>query len=144
EEKARSMDTKVNLFCQDMSEFNSPELMDSILCFCDSLNYLTVPHEVSQTFAQVYQALKPGGVFIFDVHSLYKIKEVFENQSFNWVEENLVYVWDCQAEEHNQVSHYLTFFAKEGQLYRRFDESHFQRGYSQDQLQCWLRETGFS
>jgi len=143
QDKAQQAGLRLSLYQQDMREFISPEPMDSIVCFCDSLNYVTESEGIVQTFEQVYQALKAGGVFLFDVHSLYKIKEVFADQSFNWTGEDLAYLWDCQSEEDDQVSHYLTFFIKEGPLYRRFDESHLQRGYGTEQIKNWLEKIGF-
>lgn len=143
QDKAQQAGLRLNLFQQDMREFISPEEMDSIVCFCDSLNYITEPDGIVQTFERVYHALKAGGVFLFDVHSLYKIKEVFADQSFNWVEEDLAYMWNCQSEEEEQVSHFLTFFIKEGKTYRRFDESHLQRGYTVEQITSWLDKIGF-
>ncbi|WP_245983420.1 class I SAM-dependent DNA methyltransferase [Ammoniphilus oxalaticus] len=144
EEKGRGEGVRLQLYQQDMVELRSPEPMDSIICFCDSLNYITDPQAVFQTFEGVYRSLKPGGVFLFDVHSLYKIKDLFADQSFHWIEDDLVYVWDCQAEEENLVTHFLTFFAREGELYRRFEETHLQRGYSEQQLRTWLEEVGFA
>lgn len=144
EEKARNVGASIRLYCQDMTEFESPELMDSIVCFCDSLNYLTETAAVTRTFECVYRALRPGGVFLFDVHSLFKIRESFGNESFHWIEEDLVYVWDCQLDEHDVVEHFLTFFIrKEGALYERFEEAHVQRGYSERQLRDWLTDAGF-
>lgn len=144
EQKARSAGARVRLYRQDMSRFQAPERMDCVVCFCDSLNYLTDPRDVEQTFASVYRALRPGGIFLFDVHSLYKIREIFGNETFHWVDDDLVYIWDCQLEESDEIYHFLTFFAKEDDgLYRRFEETHVQRGYSAQQLQTWLVDAGF-
>lgn len=143
QDKAQQEGLSLNLYHQDMRELVSSELMDSIVCFCDSLNYVTDPRGIYQTFEQVYRYLRPGGVFLFDVHSVYKIREVFGDRSFNWTEEDIAYLWDCEYEGEDQVSHFLTFFIKEGELYRKFEEVHVQRGYSMSQLMSWLEKVGF-
>lgn len=143
QEKAQEKGLKLNLYQQDMREFVSPEPVDSIVCFCDSLNYITSAAGVKQTFDQVYQALKPGGVFLFDVHSLYKIREVFGDHTFTLTEDGISYIWECECDGEDSVMHDLTIFVQEGPLYRRFDEVHVQRGYALEDLLHWLENSGF-
>jgi hypothetical protein len=93
----------------------------------------------------VYHALKPGGLFIFDVHTPFKIKEIFGNEVFIETDEKVSYIWECEyREEREEVVHSLTFFVQTGEeLYQRYEECHHQRAYSLSGLQCWLEEAGF-
>lgn len=143
QEKAQEKGLKLDLYQQDMREFISPEPVDSIVCFCDSLNYITSSAGVRQTFDQVYRALKPGGVFLFDVHSLYKIREVFGDHTFTLAEDEISYIWECECDGEDSVVHDLTIFVQEGHLYRRYDELHVQRGYAMEDILEWLKQSGF-
>lgn len=142
-DKAKEKGLQIELLHQDMREVEVAAEMDAVVSFCDSINYLTEGDDVCQTFLRVSQALKPGGLFLFDVHSLYKIYQVFGNSTFTFTEEDVAYIWHCELEEDGKVYHDLTIFAREGQLYRRFEEVHAQRAYSHEQLLNWLREAGF-
>lgn len=142
-DKARENSLSIHLLHQDMRELELPYEVDAIISFCDSLNYLTEPGDLLQTFRRAYQALKPGGVFLFDVHSIYKIVHIFADQTFNLVEDDICYIWDCTLVGEEKVSHELTIFVKEGQLYKRFEEMHVQQGYSHEDIVDWLAEAGF-
>ncbi len=72
-----------------MAELELLKEFDCVVIFCDSLNYLQSDKEVQETIQRVYKHLKPGGLFIFDVHSVHKMKDVFGNQSFSYVDEDV-------------------------------------------------------
>ena len=45
------------------------EPVDAVVCCLDSLNYVTRPRQVQRTFERAWQALAPGGLFVFDIRS---------------------------------------------------------------------------
>nr|WP_240675662.1 class I SAM-dependent methyltransferase [Ammoniphilus sp. CFH 90114] len=141
--KAKEKGVPIQLLHQDMSELEIPMTVDAVVCFCDSLNYLTEPGAVLETFQRVHHALKPGGLFLFDVHSLYKINHVFGDHTFTLTEEDIAYIWQCYLEEGSLVTHELTIFVREGPLYKRFEEVHVQKGYSHEEIVKCLKTAGF-
>jgi SAM-dependent methyltransferase len=54
----------------DMRYFLLDEPVDVALCHYDSLNHLSNETELRGAFLQVTQALKPGGLFLFDLNTL--------------------------------------------------------------------------
>jgi SAM-dependent methyltransferase len=144
--KAVDAGVRIPFFEQDMAEFEAPGPFDVIGIFCDSLNYLQTEQEVKDTFGQALLHLKPGGLFIFDVHSIYKITQVFVNQTFALNDDHISYIWDSfPGEEANSVEHELSFFVlDEGSgKYDRHDELHFQRTFSVQHYSEWLTKAGF-
>lgn len=137
---------QIPLFCMSMSELNGFEEIDVAVIAIDSLNYLSEKQEVIDTFEAVYSSLKKGGHFFFDVHSLFKMDELFLDGPFTFENEDLAYIWHTEAGEvPHSVHHDLTFFVKtEDDLYERFEEEHFQRTYSENQYVAWLKEQGFA
>ncbi|WP_428909193.1 class I SAM-dependent DNA methyltransferase [Niallia sp. Krafla_26] len=131
---------------QDMSEIENLGEFDVVGLFCDSLNYLQSEAAIYQTFERVHHHLTTGGLFIFDVHSLYKINELFLNQTYAYNGEEISYIWQCfEGEIPNSVEHELTFFKLDeytGQ-YKRFDELHLQQTFSIDRYKEWLEQIGF-
>lgn len=131
---------------QDMSKLEGLPSFDIIGVFCDSLNYLQTEEQLIATFQGVHRHLDEKGLFIFDVHSLYKMNTLFINQTYAVNDEDLSLIWQCyEGEDENSVEHDLTFFElnEASGMYNRYDECHFQRTYSIDQYKTWLEETDF-
>lgn len=129
----------------DMSQFDLGQTFDVITIFCDSLNYLDNLEAVNDTFRQVYNHLKDDGIFIFDVHTIYKMQTLFNNQSYIDETEHVFLGWDAVAgDEPNSVWHYMTFFEKQNDgRYHRFDEEHYQQTYSEEEYKEMLHAAGF-
>ncbi|MBO9129573.1 class I SAM-dependent methyltransferase [Bacillus sp. 165] len=147
QQKATGEGLSIPFYQQDMTELELPERFDCITIFCDSLNYVLEEQGVQRTFQRVYEHLNTGGLFLFDVHSVYKVNEVFINETFAVNEDSVALIWNCfPGELPNSVEHELTFFTQdiEKDMYRRFDEFHVQRTYSIQELKDWLEEAGFS
>jgi SAM-dependent methyltransferase len=144
--KAQEHGQQIPFYEQDMANLEGHREFDIIGIFCDSLNYLKSDSDVIDTFANVFNHLKDDGLFFFDVHSTYKISEVFINQTFSFVEDHLSYIWNSFPGEYpDSVEHELTFFVLDEQTgkYDRFDELHYQRTYSVEQYTDWLEAAGF-
>ncbi len=144
--KAVERGLHVQFFQANMTEMEGFGAFDLITIFCDSLNYLQTEAEFVQTFQRVFDMLQPNGLFIFDVHSLFKINQIFKNQTFAINDEEVSYIWQCfEGEWPNSVEHDLSFFVldEQSKKYDRFDELHFQRTFSNSQYEQWLIEAGF-
>jgi hypothetical protein len=83
-------------------------------------------------------------LFLFDVHSLHKINDIFIGNTFGSNNEELSYIWQCyQGEFENSVEHDLSFFILNKETYERYDELHIQRTFSVDDYSKWLNECKF-
>ena len=145
--KADQYGVTIPFYQQNMIELDTGNQYDSIVIFCDSLNYLHSETDVQSTFQRVYEQLQPGGLFMFDVHSVFKMEHVFAGQTFADVQDEVSYIWNSfEGTEPFSVEHELTFFVKEEEsdLYDRFDEDHYQRTYDVETYIAWLKEAGFT
>ncbi|KUP07259.1 methyltransferase [Bacillus coahuilensis m2-6] len=145
-DKTNEANVSVDYYQQDMKELEGLSEFDLVVLYCDSLNYLSGPRDVLATFKRIYDHLKPGGMLLFDVHSPFKVDELFIDQSFSFAGEEISYIWDSFAgEEPHSVIHELTFFVKEDNgLYERVEETHEQRTFPIADYTNWLREVGYS
>lgn len=144
--KAEEAGVRIPFYQQNMADLEGLGQFDVIGIFCDSLNYLSTEQEVQDTFLHAYHHLKEDGVFVFDVHSLYKISQVFMNQTFVDDGEEISYIWNSfPGDDANSVEHELSFFVLDERtgMYNRFDELHFQRTYPVHQYTDWLEQAGF-
>ncbi|KAJ52756.1 ubiquinone/menaquinone biosynthesis C-methylase UbiE [Clostridium tetanomorphum] len=142
EEKLRVKGIKGKFICQDISELNLNKTFDLITCCLDSTNYIVENYKIENYFKNVYNHLKKNGIFIFDINSHYKLTKILGNNIYNYDDEDVYYIWENNLEE-NIVDMYLTFFIKENELYKRFDEFHQERAYTKEEIQELIKESGF-
>lgn len=135
----------LRLFNMDMTSFKLSSTYDVALSICDSINYILNKDDLVKTFKNVYNHLNPGGVFIFDINSLYKIQTVLGNNIFIEDREEVFYTWDNKFNPDSKIGeYYLTFFTStDGIMFKRFDEIHKQRAYSVEEILTSLEEVGF-
>lgn len=137
-EKAMEQELDVLYLCQDIREFELYGTVDAIICTLDVLNYITEPEELEQVFALVKNYLNPDGIFIFDINTEYKLKNVLGNNTFVNEENGVFYTWENEY-ANNISNQYLTFFVEdENGTYQRFDETHIQRAYEIDEIREML------
>lgn len=136
----------VTFIQQDMRELDLGQTFSIVTSFCDCLNYLESFEDVKMTFRSVYEHLEAGGLFLFDVHSVYKMDHVFQGASFCSADPELSYIWECfDGPYEHSVDHELSFFVvEEAGLYRRFDETHHQRTFEKTEYTQALEEAGFT
>ena len=144
--KAEQERVQIPFYQQNMMELEGFNQLDCITIFCDSLNYLHSEDQVLRTFEKVHESLTDQGIFLFDVHSPYKIEEIFGEETFFIDDEELSLVWSCtQGEQPLSVEHDLVFFMKEENRdsYERFEEYHIQRTFPIETYRDLLDQAGF-
>lgn len=128
---------------QDMTEFELYGTVDAVVCSLDCLNYLTDEGLLEQCFSLVSLYLNPGGVFLFDLNTQYKMEQILARETFLYDDGKVFYTWQSFWDEETKECEYdLTFFVKEGERYARFEETHFQRAYSVFEVEEALCKAG--
>lgn len=124
----------------DMRCFDLAEQFDGVICYCDSVNYLQDETELAAFFACVKKHLKPGGWFLFDMHSTDRLKEFEEEYIEEGELDNQVqYQWTIQSDE-DWIHHHFTFWQKDGSVKQ---EMHRQRVFDAARIEQMLKEEGF-
>ncbi len=131
---------------QDMRSFELYGTVGAVVSVCDSVNYLLEEEDVVQTFRLVNNYLFPEGIFIFDFNTVYKYETVIGDAVIAENRDECSFIWDNYYHEAEEINEYdLTVFVREDgeeSLYRKFQESHYQRGYRLEQMQECLRRAG--
>ncbi|MGE5627115.1 MAG: class I SAM-dependent DNA methyltransferase [Solirubrobacterales bacterium] len=141
EAKLRNMGIKAKYVCQDIRELNLNMKFDLITCCLDSTNYLLSEEDLQCYFMNVRHHLKDNGVFIFDINSYYKITEILGNNVYNYDDSEVTYIWENSLND-EIVDMFLTFFVRDGEMYRRFDEEHSERAYRDKTIETLLKSAG--
>jgi SAM-dependent methyltransferase len=72
-QRARRERVGVRFLHMDMRSLQFINEFDLVTCWYDSLNYLLKPDHLKKTFSGVFRALRRGGLFIFDMNTIYAL-----------------------------------------------------------------------
>lgn len=144
-EKKVNSDLDIQYVKQDMRELELLKPSKVIFSVCDSMNYMLSEEDLFQTFQSVKENLDKDGLFIFDMKTRYCFKYIMGNEMWAEQTEDASYIWENYFYEENDTNEYmLTIFKREedSNLYRRMEESHYQRAYDMETVKDLLRRAG--
>lgn len=143
-EKKEKSGSEILYLMQDMRELDLYSTVGTVFCVCDSLNYILEEEELREVFSLVKNYLFPGGIFIFDFNTDYKYREVIGNTTIAENREDCSFIWENIYDPEEEVNEYdLTLFVRETDgRFRKFTETHLQRGYTPEQIEELIRQAG--
>lgn len=114
----------IQYLCQDMTKLDMFGTIDVTICALDSLNHLTDVEAISKAVGRVSLFCEPGGLFIFDINTPYKHKNVLGNNTFVYDMDEVYCVWqNTYSEYNNKVDICLDIFEKQDNgCYKRYEE----------------------
>jgi SAM-dependent methyltransferase len=131
---------------QDMCELDLFCTAGTIVSVCDSVNYLIEDEQVRKAFTKVNNYLYPGGLFLFDFNTLHKYWDVIGDVTITENREDCSFIWDNYFHEEDNINEYdLTIFARvdqEKELFARSVETHYQRGYTLEEMLSIVEKAG--
>lgn len=148
-EKREKSGLDILYLLQDMREFELYGTVAAVVSICDSMNYILEREDLTQVLRLVNNYLDPGGVFIFDLNTPYKYRELLADNTFAEDREESSFIWENFYDEEEQINEYdLTLFIRravpgcEEPLYQKFQETHYQRSYSLEEVKDAIAEAG--
>lgn len=137
-------DSSILYLLQDMREFELYGTVAAVVSVCDSVNYITEPEDLRDVFKLVNNYLDPNGLFIFDFNTEYKYSQVIGDAVIAENRDECSFIWDNYYDEESKINEYdLTIFVREEQdLFRKFEEVHYQRGYTLAEMKELLEQAG--
>lgn len=133
----------VLLLNQDMVSFELYGTVDAIISLVDSVNYITDKRDLKRMFKLVNNYLNPGGLFIFDINSVYKFENILADNVFYSVEDEICYIWQNSFDRKTVLCEFdLTFFVQHNAMYQRFDEIHHERAYTSEEIRQAVEASG--
>lgn len=144
QEKGQGMEQAPVFLQGDMADFQLAEPVDALVCMLDSFNYLVDPWDGVSALQCFSEALRPGGVLIFDVRPRKKLME-FDGQIFMDENEDVVCIWRTEFDEdENQCFYGMDIFIREEERWRREREEHYEYAYRLRWLRQQLYQAGFT
>lgn len=147
-DKKEKTGSRILYLCQDMRDLDLYSTVGTVVSVCDSINYLLEDEDVADTFSLVENYLYPGGIFIFDFNTLYKYETVIGDTTIAENRDDCSFIWENYYHEEEHINEYdLTIFAREKknrESFHRFQETHYQRGYTLEEMKSFVENSGLS
>ena len=142
-DKFSDLDKMPLLLCQSMDELDLYGTVDAIICSLDGINY--VPKDIlPEVFRRIMLFLEPGGVFIFDINTPEKLLGL-DGEMFIDETDDVYCVWRAEYDSELDACVYgMDIFEKNGKLWRRTKEEHFEYIYKLDEMRDLLISSGLT
>lgn len=142
--KAFEEDLAVLFLCQKMQSIDLYGTIDTCVCTLDSINHLVNIEDVKKTFQRVSLFMNKGGLFIFDVNSVYKHQKVLSDNVFVFDTDEVYCVWQNTPVDEYVEEISLDFFIPDPKGgYIRESECFRERAYETAVLKEMLESAGF-
>ena len=145
QEKAFECGKSILFLCQEMQDIDLYGTVDCAISVLDSLNHLDGESELRQTFEKVSLFMNSGGVFVFDMNTIYKHREVLADNAYIYDCGDLFCAWQNEYDpDDNSVGITLDFFIQdEDDAWIRSQEQFCEQAYELSDIENWLEEAGF-
>ena len=143
--KSAGMENAPMFLHQSMEKLRLAREVDAVISTIDAINYLTKEKALRETFKRVYRWLRPGGQFIFDVNSPYKLRRM-DGQLYTDETEESYCVWRTFFSERTKICTYQVdlFRLRRDGAWERDYEEHRERAWSVEELSEFLADAGFT
>ena len=144
--KVKDCTPPVLLLCQDVRELDLRDTVEGAVCTQDGMSHLLKTADIKAVLGRLRLFIAPGGLFIFDVNTPYKHREILGNRDFVLEEDEVVCTWqNLYTKSTGIVTMQLDFFEPlPGGTYRRTTDEVRERAYSLPTWRKLLTESGFS
>lgn len=143
--KAAESGVQILFLCQPMEQLDLYGTVRAAVCTLDALNHLPNHAAVEAALSRVSLFLEPDGIFIFDVNTLYKHREVLGNKAFVYDTDEVYCVWqNTLRADGATVDIDLDFFVpfEEDGVYERESEHFTESAYSTEEWEKMLARAG--
>ena len=138
----------IQYLCQDMTKLDMFGTIDVTLCVLDSLNHLGSLDDIRKTFDRVSLFCEPGGLFIFDVNTPYKHRNILGNNTFVYDLEDVYCVWQNSFNDSSpdcRVDISLDIFEKnESGLFTRYTDELSEIAFPREIIEQALADSGMT
>ncbi len=134
----------ITYLCQDMTELDLWGAADAVVCMLDSLNHLESEEALDKTIERVSMFTCDGGLFIFDVNTIWKHEKTLGTNCFVYELDDFMCVWQNELGQQFEVEITLDFFEKQSDgRYERTTEVFCERGMAFLEAEKLVKKHGF-
>lgn len=128
--------------------------VNAIVCVCDSINYLTELADITHVFRLANNYLESKGIFICDFKTRHYFKDVVADSTIAEDRDDVSFIWDNYYDTETDINElalslFLPEYPESGiepddecPLYRKYQEFHYQRGLTLDDMRTCVADSG--
>lgn len=144
QQKTHEQNLDVFYVCQPAQNLDLAGKVDGAVCLIDSLNHITDYKDFCEVFVKVSLFTEKGALFIFDMNTVFKHKNILADNTFVIEEDNVYCVWQNIYGAKEKITDItLDFFENRGDYYLRSSESFSERAYEDFEIESALDAAGF-
>lgn len=129
---------------QDMRSLDMYGTIDVTVCTLDSVDHLSSKEDALKAFKCVSLFAYPDGMFIFDVNTLHKHRDVLADNAFVYNLDGLYCGWQNEYDKTDSSVHiWLDFFEEQNGSWQRYSEDFREIYLSHEVLTELLADAGF-
>lgn len=145
-EKKYEENSSAIFLCQSGEELDLYGTIDCAVCSLDTINHISSLEKIRGTFKKISLFMNMGGIFIFDINTVFKHREILGDNTFVYDMDEVYCVWQntfCREEMKTDID--LDFFIKNenDESYEKYSESFSEYSYETEEILNILSECGF-
>lgn len=145
-EKKYEENSSAIFLCQSGEELDLYGTIDCAVCSLDTINHISSLEKIRETFKKISLFMNMGGIFIFDINTVFKHREILGDNTFVYDMDEVYCVWQntfCREEMKTDID--LDFFIKNenDESYEKYSESFSEYSYETEEILNILSECGF-
>ncbi len=143
-EKNQSLDNPVMYICQRAEELELYGTVDGAVCMLDSLNHIIEYDNFVSAISKVAMYLELDRLFIFDLNTPYKHKQVLGNNCFFTVHRDMKCFWKNSLQDDDLTVKITLDFVKGGIFSKKsvYSEEFYERAYTDEEVENALKICG--
>lgn len=143
-ERAYDAEKSILYLMQDMRSFELYGTVSAVVCALDGINYLTEREDVVSCLKLVRNYLDPDGLFLFDVNSEYRFRQVLDGRDYFLEAEGVYMGWKSVFHKKSGICNFfLTLFSEnEDGSYQKHEEIQTEKLWTDEELSEMIKESG--
>lgn len=129
----------IPLFLGDMVDFDTGKRYDIMIAIFDTVNHIIDMIDLKRHFRTVFENLNPGGIYIFDIVDREFMNEMFPNDMFVDIRDDLTVIWEHDMEDGIDYIDATYFVQQVGSRYRKVEESYAKKIYHRREIEHAIR-----
>lgn len=143
--KKSEVNSNTMFLCQDLTELDLFGTAAGAVCVLDTVNHIESKEKICEFFRRVSLFLEMNCMFLLDINTPYKHREILSDNTFVYDADDVYCVWQNSYDEENHRTDIdLDFFIKDGDVYFKKSESFSEYEYGINDIILSLEQNGFT
>ena len=142
--KNSALEKPVMYLCQNGTELDLYGTVDGAVCCLDSLNHIVDYTDLKKTLSKISLFLEEGRLFVFDMNTPYKHKNVLGNSSYKMRKKGVECLWSNRLLDDGVTVEITLDFTYKCGLFKKetVREQFCERAYTEQEIEHALTEAG--